>query len=185
MRSRSAILDRKYSFYDIFDCSTKPLIFDADNGGRLEHLPFTIRTLERLGVSAIMIEDKTGLKKNSLLQDTSEQIQEDKNKFAQKISAGNKAKISEDFMIIARIESLILGKGVNDAIERSKKYVGAGADAIMVHSKSNSPREIFEFAKKFRKNFKNIPLVSVPTSYNKVNESELAAIVIVSLVVKE
>ncbi len=159
---------------DIFEVTTKPLIFDADTGGQIDHFPMKIKSMERLGISAVIIEDKTGLKKNSLLKDTSKQIQEDKNKFAQKISAGNKAKISEDFMIIARIESLILGKGVNDAIERAKKYVGAGADAIMVHSKSNSPKEIFEFAKKFRKNFKNIPLVSVPTSYNKVNEDELS-----------
>ena len=159
---------------DIFEVTTKPLIFDADTGGQIDHFPMKIKSMERLGISAVIIEDKTGLKKNSLLKDTSKHIQEDKNKFAQKISAGNKAKISEDFMIIARIESLILGKGVNDAIERAKKYVGAGADAIMIHSKSNSPKEIFQFSKKFRKNFKNIPLVSVPTSYNKVNENELS-----------
>ena len=124
--------------------------------------------------SNIFLEDKTGLKKNSLFKDTSKQVQEDKNKFAEKISIGKKAKISDDFMIIARIESLILNKGMRDATERAKKYVEAGADAIMIHSKSNSPKEIFEFSKKFRKNFKNIPLVSVPTSYNKVSENELA-----------
>ena len=159
---------------DIFDVTTKPLIFDADTGGQVDHFPMKIKSMDRLGISAVIIEDKTGLKKNSLLKDSSQQVQEDKNKFAQKITAGKKAKISEDFMIIARIESLILGKGVKDAIERAKKYVEAGADAIMIHSKSNTPKEIFEFSKKFRKNFKNIPLVSVPTSYNKVSEDELS-----------
>ena len=159
---------------DIFEVTTKPLIFDADTGGQVDHFPMKIKSMDRLGISAVIIEDKTGLKKNSLLKDTSQQVQEDKNKFAQKITAGKKAKISEDFMIIARIESLILGKGVKDAIERAKKYVEAGADAIMIHSKSNTPKEIFEFSKKFRKNFKSIPLVSVPTSYNKVNEDELS-----------
>ena len=132
-----------------------------------------IKSMNRLGISAVIIEDKTGLKKNSLLKDTSKQVQEDKNKFAEKINTGKNAKISEDFMIIARIESLILGKGIKDAIERANKYVEAGADGIMIHSKSDTPKEIFEFAKKFRKNFKNIPLVSVPTSYNKVSEKEL------------
>ena len=132
-----------------------------------------IKSMDRLGISAVIIEDKTGLKKNSLHKDTSKQVQEDKNIFAQKISIGKKAKISEDFMIIARIESLILGKGVKDALDRARKYVEAGADAIMIHSKSNTPKEIFDFAKKFRKNFHTIPLVSVPSSYNKVRESEL------------
>jgi len=159
---------------DIFEVTTKPLIFDADTGGKIEHFDMKIKSMDRLGISAVIIEDKTGLKKNSLLEDVSEQIQEDKNKFAEKINTGKKAKISDDFMIIARIESLILKKGMKDAIERAKKYVEAGADAIMIHSKSNSPKEIFEFAKKFRKNFKNIPLVSVPTSYNTVSENELA-----------
>tara|TARA_Y100000590_G_scaffold14934_1_gene17989 strand:- start:6589 stop:7896 length:1308 start_codon:yes stop_codon:yes gene_type:complete len=159
---------------DIFEVTTKPLIFDGDTGGKIEHFPMKVKSMDRLGISAIIIEDKTGLKKNSLFKDTSKQVQEDKNKFAEKISIGKKAKISDDFMIIARIESLILNKGMRDATERAKKYVEAGADAIMIHSKSNSPKEIFEFSKKFRKNFKNIPLVSVPTSYNKVSENELA-----------
>jgi len=159
---------------DIFEVTTKPLIFDADTGGQIDHFATKIKSMNRLGISAVIIEDKKGLKKNSLLQDTSKQVQEDKNKFAEKIRVGKKAKISEEFMIIARIESLILRKGMKDAIGRAKKYVDAGADGIMIHSKSDTPKEIFEFAKKFRKNFKNVPLISVPTSYNKVNENELA-----------
>ena len=159
---------------DIFEVTTKPLIFDADTGGKIDHFAMKIKSMDRLGISAVIIEDKTGLKKNSLLKDTSKQIQEDKNKFSEKISAGQKGKISDEFMIIARIESLILGKGMNDAIGRAKKYVGAGADGIMIHSKKDNPKEIFEFAKKFRSNFKDIPLVSVPTSYNRVNEDDLS-----------
>jgi len=159
---------------DIFEVTTKPLVFDADTGGKIEHFGMKIKSMDRLGVSAVIIEDKTGLKKNSLLKDTSEQVQENINKFSEKITTGKKAKISEDFMIIARIESLILGKGINDAIKRAKKYVEAGADGIMIHSKSHKTKEIFEFSKKFRRSFKNIPLVSVPTSYNKVSEDELS-----------
>ena len=158
---------------DIFEVTTKPLIFDADTGGKIEHFDMKIKSMDRLGISAVIIEDKTGLKKNSLFKVTSNQVQENKNKFAEKINVGKKAKISEDFMIIARIESLILGKGINDAIKRAQKYVEAGADGIMIHSKSSEAKEIFEFSKKFRKSFKNVPLVSVPTSYNKVNENEL------------
>ena len=158
---------------DIFEVTTKPLIFDADTGGKIDHFDMKIKSMDRLGISAVIIEDKTGLKKNSLFKDTSNQVQEDKNKFAEKISVGKKAKISNDFMIIARIESLILGKGINDAIKRAQKYVEAGADGIMIHSKSSEAKEIFQFSKKFRKSFKNIPLISVPTSYNKVNENEL------------
>ena len=159
---------------DIFEVTTKPLILDADTGGKIEHFEMKIKSMDRLGISAVIIEDKTGLKKNSLHKDTSQQVQEDKNKFAEKISVGKKAKISEDFMIIARIESLILKKGMKDAIERARKYVEAGVDGIMIHSKSERPNEIFEFAKKFRKDFKDMPLVSVPTSYNKVSENELS-----------
>ena len=158
---------------EIFEVTTKPLIIDADTGGKIEHFPMIIKSMDRLGISAAIVEDKTGLKKNSLFKDTSKQIQEDKNKFAEKINAGKKSKISQDFMIIARIESLILGKGIKDAVDRANKYVEAGADGIMIHSKKDTPKEIFEFAKKFRKNFKNVPLVSVPTSYNKVFEHEL------------
>ena len=145
---------------------------DGDTGGKVEHFDMKVKSAERLGVSAIIIEDKKGLK-NSLLSNTSEQIQEDKNKFSEKLQIGKKAQRSEEFMIIARIESFILGKGIKDAIDRANLYVDAGADGIMIHSKSSNPKEIFEFSKKFRKNFKKIPLVSVPSSYNHVSEKIL------------
>ena len=172
--TESLELSQRLSYVnDIFEVTTKPLIFDADTGGKIDHFDMKIKSMDRLGISAVIIEDKTGLKKNSLFKDTSNQVQEDKNKFAEKIIVGKKAKISEDFMIIARIESLILGKGINDAIKRAQKYVEAGVDGIMIHSKSSEAKEIFEFSKKFRRSFKNIPLVSVPSSYNKVHENEL------------
>ena len=154
---------------NIFEVTTKPLIMDGDTGGKVEHFDMKVKSAERLGVSAIIIEDKKGLKKNSLLSNTSEQIQEDKNKFSEKLQIGKKAQRSEEFMIIARIESFILGKGIKDAIDRANLYVDAGADGIMIHSKSSNPKEIFEFSKKFRKILK-IPLVSVPSSYNHVSE---------------
>jgi len=172
--TESLELSKRLSYVnEIFEVTTKPLIFDADTGGKIDHFAMKIKSMDRLGISAVIIEDKTGLKKNSLLKDTSQQIQEDKNKFSEKINLGTKAKISKDFMIIARIESLILGKGIKDAISRAHAYVDAGADGIMIHSKSSKTKEIFEFSKKFRNSFKNIPLVSVPTSYNKVTETEL------------
>ncbi len=158
---------------NIFEVTTKPLIMDGDTGGKVEHFDMRVKSAERLGVSAIIIEDKKGLKKNSLLSNTSEQIQEDKKKFSEKLQVGKKAQRSEEFMIIARIESFILGKDIKDAINRANSYVEAGADGIMIHSKSSDPKEIFEFSKKFRKNFKKIPLVSVPSSYNHVSEKVL------------
>jgi phosphoenolpyruvate phosphomutase / 2-hydroxyethylphosphonate cytidylyltransferase len=157
----------------IFDVTTKPLIFDGDTGGKIEHFEMKIKSAERLGISAIIIEDKTGLKKNSLFKNTKDQTQEDKKKFAEKISIGKKAQSSKEFMIIARIESFILGKGLKDAIDRAHAYVKAGADGIMIHSKSKDPKEIFQFSKLFRKSYKNIPLISVPSSYNHVKEKEL------------
>ena len=159
---------------NIFDVTSKPLIFDGDTGGKIEHFDLKIKSIERLGVSAIIIEDKTGLKKNSLHFDTSNQLQEVPKVFADKIAAGKKAQISSDFMIIARIESFILNKGINDAIKRAKMYVEAGADGIMIHSKSKKPKEVFNFAKIFRKSFKNVPLVCVPSTYNQVTEKQLS-----------
>tara|TARA_B110000438_G_C15761066_1_gene627302 strand:+ start:256 stop:1566 length:1311 start_codon:yes stop_codon:yes gene_type:complete len=167
------ISQRLIGINQIFDVTSKPLIYDGDTGGKIEHFDMKIKSIERLGISAIIIEDKTGLKKNSLLQNTKSQIQENKKKFAEKISIGKKAQASEEFMIIARIESFILGKGLKDAIDRAHAYVEAGADGIMIHSKSKDPKQIFEFAKVFRNNYKNIPLISVPSSYNQVKESEL------------
>ncbi len=157
----------------IFEVTTKPLIMDGDTGGKVEHFEMRIKSAERLGISALIIEDKKGLKKNSLLKDTSRQTQEEKIKFSEKISVGKKGQISDDFMIIARIESFILGKGLNDAISRAHSYVEAGADGIMIHSKSKNPKEVLAFSKVFRKSYKKIPLVSVPSSYNQVSEKTL------------
>ncbi len=159
---------------NIFDVTSKPLIFDGDTGGKKEHFDMKIRSIERLGISAVIIEDKTGLKKNSLHKNTSNQTQENADIFAEKISIGKKAQSSDDFMIIARIESFILNKDVKDAMRRAKKYVEAGADGIMIHSKSKKPNEVFSFSRQFRKLFKNIPLVGVPSSYNHVTEKQLA-----------
>tara|TARA_B100001123_G_C15317402_1_gene1026649 strand:+ start:369 stop:1679 length:1311 start_codon:yes stop_codon:yes gene_type:complete len=167
------ISQRLLGVNQIFDVTSKPLIFDADTGGKIEHFEMKIKSIERLGVSSVIIEDKTGLKKNSLLENTTNQTQEDKRKFAEKIMAGKKAQASDEFMIIARIESFILGKSLKDALDRAHTYVEAGADGIMIHSKSTNPKEIFKFSKLFRKNYENIPLVSVPSSYNQVREKEL------------
>lgn len=158
----------------IFDVTSKPLIFDADTGGKKEHFEMKIKSIERLGISAAIIEDKTGLKKNSLHENTSNQTQENPNVFAEKISIGKKAQVSDDFMIIARIESFILNKNLKDAISRAHKYIEAGADGIMIHSKSKKPNEVFSFAKNFRKHYKNIPLICVPTTYNQVTEKQLS-----------
>ena len=158
---------------DLFDVTTKPLIFDADNGGRLEHLPFTVRTLERLGVSAIMIEDKIGLKKNSLFKDQSGSKQDSIKDFCKKIDLIKKTRNSKDFLIGARIESFILGKGLQDSLKRAKAYSTAGADLILIHSKENTPKEIFSFSKVFRKTRYFKPLVSVPSTYSRTTETML------------
>jgi phosphoenolpyruvate phosphomutase len=158
---------------DILDVTTKPIIFDADNGGRVEHLLFTIRTLERLGVSAIMIEDKVGLKKNSLFSDQSGVKQDSIRDFCKKIELVKKTRKSEDFLIGARIESFILGKGLQDGLKRAEAYSKAGADIILIHSKEKNPKEIFSFSKIFKKNKFYKPLVSVPSTYSKTTESML------------
>lgn len=158
---------------DILDVTTRPIIFDADNGGRLEHLPFSIRTLERLGVSAIMIEDKIGLKKNSLFPDQSGVKQDTIKNFCKKIQLIKETRNSDDFLIGARIESFILGKGLNDALNRAKAYSKAGADIILIHSKEKNPKEIFSFSKIFKKTKFYKPLVSVPSTYSKTTESML------------
>ena len=169
------INSRLRNINDIFDVTTKPLIMDADTGGKLEHFELNIKTMERMGISATIIEDKTGLKKNSLFGNDVTQSQDDIESFCEKIKAGRAARVSDDFMVIARIESLILEKGMNDAIKRAEAYVNAGADGIMIHSRNKKPDEIFEFSKIFRNSFKSVPLVAVPTSYNVVTEDELAA----------
>lgn len=159
---------------DIMDVTTKPIILDGDTGGQIEHFVYNIRTLERMGVSAIIIEDKTGLKKNSLFGTEVEQIQDTIENFSAKITAGKRAQKTKDFMIIARIESLILEKGMDDALERAVAFVNAGADGIMIHSRKKDPSEIFEFCSKFREINISTYLVVVPTSFNEVTETEFS-----------
>jgi phosphoenolpyruvate phosphomutase / 2-hydroxyethylphosphonate cytidylyltransferase len=158
---------------EIFEVSTKPLIYDADTGGIVEHFVFTVKTLERLGVSAVVIEDKVGLKKNSLFGTDVEQTQDSIEGFCNKIKQGKLAQVDEDFMIIARIESLILEAGMDDAIQRAKAYVQAGADGILIHSKSKSADEVMLFCKLFREFNHSIPIVVVPSTYSHITASEL------------
>ncbi len=169
------LTSRLQTLHDILEVTTKPVIFDGDTGGKTEHFVFTVRSLERLGVSAIVIEDKTGLKKNSLLEEQSSQQQDSIPAFCEKISAGKRACVTTDFMIIARIESFVLGKTLADALERAKAYIDAGVDGIMIHSKNRDGADVLAFAEAFQKFDKKVPLVAVPTTYNKYSFSELAA----------
>ncbi len=169
------ISSRLQNINDIFEVTTKPIVFDADTGGKIEHFQFTVRTLERLGVSAAIIEDKTGLKKNSLFGTDVEQTQDSIGNFCAKIRAGRAARVTDEFMVIARIESLILGRGMEDALERARAYVEAGADGILIHSRSPEPDEIFEFCDGYVAIPDRVPLFVVPTSYNQVTEDELQA----------
>lgn len=159
---------------DIMEVTTKPIIFDGDTGGLTEHFVYTVRSLERMGVSAVIIEDKKGLKKNSLFGTEVEQTQATIEEFSAKIAAGKKAQLTDDFMIIARIESLILEKKMEDALERARAFVKAGADGIMIHSRKKTPEEIIEFCNKFRDEDKKTPIVVVPSSFNVITEEELA-----------
>ena len=164
---------RLSSLNDIMEVTTKLLVFDADNGGQLEHLPFLVRSLERCGASAIIMEDKIGLKKNSLFKNQTGTKQDKPEIFAKKIKQICKSRKNKDFMAIARIESFIVGKGLKDALRRAEVYSKAGADAILIHSKEKTPTEIFSFAKEFKKSKNFIPLVSVPSTYSKVYEKDL------------
>ena len=157
---------------DITEVTTKPIIFDGDTGGKTEHFVYTVRSLERLGVSMVIIEDKTGLKKNSLFGTEVKQTQDSIENFSEKIRAGKKAQRTKEFMICARIESLILEQGMEDALTRAFAFVDAGADAIMIHSRKKDPSEIQEFIEKFREKDKSTPIVLVPTSFNSVKEEE-------------
>ena len=159
---------------EIMDVTTKPIILDADTGGLIEHFVYNIRTIERMGVSAVIIEDKTGLKKNSLFGNDVVQTQDSIENFCAKLSAGKAALKTRDFFLIARIESLILDKGMDDALKRAFAYVKAGANGIMIHSRKKDPAEIFEFCEKFRAAEKCVPLVVVPTAFNSVTEDEFA-----------
>ena len=161
------------SLNDMMDVTTKPLVFDADNGGQIEHLSFLVRSLERSGASAIIMEDKVGLKKNSLFKNQAGTKQDKPILFAKKIKKICNSRQSQDFMVIARIESFIVGKGLKDALHRAEIYSKAGADAILIHSKEKTPAEIFSFAREFKKSKNFIPLVSVPSTYSKVYEKDL------------
>lgn len=169
------ITSRTNSVNSIFEVTTKPMIFDADTGGRTEHFAFTVCTLERLGVSAVIIEDKVGLKKNSLLGNDVVQTQDTIEGFCRKIKTGKAAQVSEDFMIIARCESLILEKGMDDAVERTKAYLEAGADGIMIHSRVADGQEIMEYARLYQEFNTTCPLIVVPSSFDKITETEFEA----------
>lgn len=163
------------SIDEIMEVTTKPIIFDADTGGLTEHFVYTVKTLERMGVSMVIIEDKKGLKKNSLFGTEVKQTQATIEEFCEKIRAGKKAQKTKEFMICARIESLILERGMEDALERAFAFTGAGADAIMIHSRKKDPAEIFEFVEKFREKDSVTPIVVVPTAFNTVTEEEFKA----------
>lgn len=165
---------RLQSLTDILECTTKPIIYDGDTGGLPEHFVFTVRTLERNGVSAVIIEDKIGLKKNSLFGTEAKQEIAPADEFCRKISEGKKAQVTEDFMIIARLEELIAGHTIEEALERADLYVKAGADGVMIHSKEKSGEDIKEFCRRFRLTYKKVPIVLVPTTYNQFTERELA-----------
>ena len=164
---------RMQDLTNILECTTKPIIYDGDTGGKPEHFAFAVRTLERNGISAVIIEDKIGLKKNSLFGTDAIQIQDSIEGFCHKIKIGKNAQVTDDFMVIARCESLIAGKSVDDALERCFSYVEAGADGIMIHSKNKTGEDIKQFCVKFRKKYTSIPIVVVPTTYNQIKEEEL------------
>lgn len=165
---------RLHDLNDSLEVTTKPVIYDGDTGGKTEHFVFTVRTLERLGVSAVIIEDKVGLKQNSLFGTDAVQTQDSIEGFCSKIQAGKEAQVTRDFMIIARCESLIAGKPVEDALERCHAYVAAGADGIMIHSKNKDGMDIKEFCQRFRETDNHTPIVAVPTTYGQFTEAELA-----------
>ena len=159
---------------DIMEVTTKPIILDGDTGGKVEHFVYNVKTLERIGVSAVIVEDKTGLKQNSLYGTDAKQVLDDPHAFAAKIKAGKQAQVTRDFMIIARLESLIAGMGMEDAMMRARIYINeGGADAVMIHSRLKDGAEIKEFLRQFRAEFPDVPVVLVPTSYNHVPEDEL------------
>jgi len=167
------LTSRLATINEIMEVTTKPIILDGDTGGRIEHFAYTVRTLERLGVSAVIIEDKTGLKQNSLFGTDALQVLEDPDEFARKVNAGKQHQVTTDFMVVARVESLIAGAGMDDALGRARTYVEAGADGIMIHSREKDGREIAEFLSLFKAAYPDIPVVLVPTSYNHITEDEL------------
>lgn len=166
---------RLQTMNEILEVTIKPVIFDGDTGGPTEHFTFLVKTLERLGVSAVIIEDKVGLKRNSLFGTEVEQLLDSVEGFSAKISAGKKAQVTDDFMVIARIESLIAGQGMDEALKRAEAYIAAGADGIMIHSREKDGREIAEFCARYATLERRVPLVAVPTAYNHLTEEELRA----------
>lgn len=168
------LTSRLNTINEVIEVTTKPIILDGDTGGKVEHFVYTVRTLERLGVSAVIIEDKVGLKKNSLFGTDVNQTQDTIENFQNKIKAGKNAQVTKEFMIIARVESLILKQGQKDALKRAHAYVEAGADGIMIHSKEKDPQEIIDFLIEFRKENRNTPIIVVPSSYNTITEQELS-----------
>ena len=168
------LTSRLHTINDILDVTTKPVIFDADTGGIPEHFVYTVKSLERLGISAVIIEDKTGLKQNSLFGTDVSQTQDKIENFCHKIAVGKRAQVTDNFMIIARIESLILKKGISDALIRAQSYIDAGADGIMIHSREKKPDEVLEFCSQYNKFENRKPLIAVPTTYNSITENELA-----------
>ena len=169
------VTSRMNTINEIMEVTSKPVILDGDTGGKADHFPFHVKTLERMGVSAVIIEDKTGLKQNSLFGTDVKQELEEPAEFAAKIAAGKRAQTTREFMIIARLESLIAGKTVEDAMMRAKIYIEAGTDAIMIHSREKNGDDIFDFLDKFRAYSTDIPVVAVPTAYNQFTEEELHA----------
>jgi phosphoenolpyruvate phosphomutase len=169
------ITSRVNTIDQVLDVTTKPIIVDADNGGMPEHFTFTVKTLERLGVSAVIIEDKIGFKRNSLFGTDVKQTQDTVEDFSSKISLGKKAQVTNDFMIIARVESLILKAGLEDALKRAESYINAGADGIMIHSKEKTSDEILSFCNEYKKFSTKVPLVVVPSTYSTITEEELIA----------
>lgn len=169
------LTSRVQTVSEIVEVTTKPIVYDGDTGGKPEHFVFTVRTLERLGVSAVIIEDKVGLKRNSLHGTEAAQVQDSIQSFSHRIAVGKKAQVTDDFMVIARIESLILGKGMDDALSRAEAYIDAGADGIMIHSNRGEPEEVLTFCDRYNRLSRRRPLVVVPTTYNAVTENELEA----------
>jgi phosphoenolpyruvate phosphomutase len=170
------LADRLKTLNDILEVTTKPVIFDGDTGGRPEHFVFAVRTLERLGVSAVIIEDKEGLKRNSLFGAEVSQTSADPRDFAAKIALGRQARVTDAFMVIARIESLNLGLGTADALERAEVYLGAGADGVLIHCRDRTPERVLDFCRRFRAAGHTAPLAAVPSAYPGVREAELAAV---------
>lgn len=165
---------RLNTIQEIMEVTTKPIIVDGDTGGNIKHFVEHVKTLERIGVSCIVIEDKKGLKQNSLLEKENIHILEDKEVFAEKIKAGKEAKLTQDFMIFARIESFIAGESMKDALQRAESYINAGADGIMIHSKNDDGQEVIEFLKVIKQKYPKIITMIIPTTYSKIKEKELS-----------